>query len=511
MATWSDGYFTDIQYTSQYYPEMAPGYLAMACLRQGVRPPALGPGASYLELGCGQGYGLNLLAAANPSLAFHGVDFHPGQIDNARRLARAAGLSNIVFEDMSFEQMLALPEGRPPRFDVVALHGVYSWVSPQNRAFIVQILDRFVKPGGMVYVSYNCLPGWAPLIPLQRFIADHVARSGGDPQVAVVKAVQAAQQMLDAKAGYFESVPHLRARIAEAQTQNPAYLVHEFLNAHSHPFFHAEVAQELAGARLGFAASANLADDLIKLAVPAPLQGQIQEAGDRTWRETLMDYGSNKPFRRDIFVRGVNRLGRPEREALLNATRLALLTPPEAVSLDFPIPIGGLKGAPTTYGPIIEALAEGPRTYGELAALPNLAGLAEGALIQAITLLTGARQIHPLPEFDAGFETATAFNRAVLARTAFDEHPHHLASGLTGTAVRVEFAELAALHAAATGQDDPAAAARQAWPQMARTGRRLLKDGQALADQGANEAELTRRISDFNRNRLPQLRSLGVI
>src|SRR4051812_48180394 len=111
MAAWSDGYFTDIQYTGHFYPHLAPGFMAFACLRQSVRPPPLAPGATYLELGCGQGFGLNLLAAANPGMQFLGVDFHPGQIANALQLAEAAGLSNIAFEDLSFEQMLALPEG----------------------------------------------------------------------------------------------------------------------------------------------------------------------------------------------------------------------------------------------------------------------------------------------------------------------------------------------------------------------------------------------------------------
>jgi hypothetical protein len=54
-------------------------------------------------------------------MSFWGVDFHPGQIDNANRQARAAGLANITFDDLSFEQML----GRDlPKFDVVALHGI---------------------------------------------------------------------------------------------------------------------------------------------------------------------------------------------------------------------------------------------------------------------------------------------------------------------------------------------------------------------------------------------------
>lgn len=512
MAAWSDGYFTDVQYTSRYYAEMAPGFMAFACLRQGVRPPRLERGATYLELGCGQGFGLNLLAAANPGMTFWGMDFHPGQIDNARRLAHAAGLAHVTFEDVSFEQMLSFPEGRLPKFDIIALHGVLSWVSAENRAFIVRILERMLKPGGMVYASYNCLPGWAPLVPLQRFVFDHVAQAHGDPKVRVVDALRAALEMLAGGTGYFENVPSLKQRIEEALKQQPSYLVHEYLNAHSHPFFHADVAREFDDARLSFAASANIADDLVNLAAPAPLRPLIQGAQDRTWRETLLDYASNKPFRRDIFVRGHNQLNRPEREALLDQTRFTLLTPPETASFEFPIPIGHITGARSVYQAIIEALAEGPRSYGDLRRLPPFATVqGEVLLQQAVILLVGGRQIHPLAAEggDEG-EAARAFNRALFERIAFDEVPTHVACPLAGTAVQVDYADLVAMDALMRDEAAPAAAAR-AWEGMARTGRRLLKDGEILSDKEANTAELAERITTFNRAKAPFLRRLGVI
>lgn len=510
MAAWSDGYFTDVQYTSHYYAEMAPGFMAFACLRQGVRPPALGRGATYLELGCGQGFGLNLLAAANPGMAFWGVDFHPGQIANALKLAAAAGLSNVTFEDLSFEQLLALPDGRLPKFDIIALHGVYSWISAESRAQVVRILDRLLKPGGMAYVSYNCLPGWATLAPLQRFVADYVARAPGEPETQILNALRAALQMADGKAGYFESVPSLRQRIEEALKQPPAYLVHEYLNAHSHPFFHADVARELDAARLSFAASANIADDFVNLAAPAPLQRLIQDARDRTWKETLLDYASGKPFRRDVFLRGRNMLSRPEREALLNETRFALLTPPDAVTFEIPVPIGQLKGAPGVYQPIVDALAGGPRSYAELAALPALTGAQDGVLLQAVAMLIGVRHIHPVSEIDGGAESARAFNRAICDRIVLDEVPTHVAAAAVGTAARVEFSDLVAMRAIARG-DDLAQVAHEAWQGMARTGRRLLRNGELLQDQASNEAELVGRIKAFSETKAPMFRSLGVI
>ncbi|MDB5475958.1 MAG: hypothetical protein JWP49_1469 [Phenylobacterium sp.] len=510
MAAWSGGYFTDVQYTSNFYPQLAPGSMAFACLRQGVRPPALGAGSTFLELGCGQGFGLNLLAAANPGLQFLGVDFHPGQIANATQLAQAAGLANVAFEDLSFEQMLALPEGRLPRCEIIALHGVYSWVSPENRGVIVRILDRLLKPGGMAYVSYNCMPGWAPLIPLRRFLLEYVARTPGDPQVVVLEALRAALQMIEDGGRFFETAPTIKPAIERALKQDPSYLVHEHLNAHFNPLFHADVAREMEGARLSFAASANVADDLPSLAAPAPLERRISATQDGTWKQTLLDYAGAKLFRRDIFVRGLNRLSGPERAARLAETRFALLTSPDQLITEFIIPIGRMKGDPKVYGAIAHALAGGPKSYAELAGLPALAGAAEGVLIKAVSLLVGAHQIHPLAE-DAATEPALAFNRAVLARLDHDPSTGHLASALTGAGVRLEFPELLAVRGELEGETNTAMTARHGAEALARAGVRLAKDGQPLAEGPAVAAELKARIAAFRKAKLPLYRQLGVV
>jgi SAM-dependent methyltransferase len=510
MNAWSDGYFTDIQYTRHFFYQMAPGYLAFCCLRQGVRPPALGPGSVYMELGCGQGFGLALMAAANPDMAFIGVDFHPGQIANGQRVARLTGLTNLTLEELSFDQVLALPADRLPKCDVIALHGVYSWISPENRAAIVRILDRLLKPGGMVYISYNTLPGWSSLAPLQRFLREYVARAPGPAEVEVVKALQAAREMLNGDAQAFQSAPHLRDEIDKALQRPPAYLVHEHLNAHFHPLYHADVAHELSEAKLSFAASGNLADDILRLAAPAALQAQIQAAQDGTWRQTLLDYASNQRFRRDVFVRGRNAVGPGEREALLGRMRFVLLAPPEAIKLEFTIPIGRLQGDAALYRPLVEALAEAPRSFRELA---ELTGAADGVILQALTLLIGSGQVHPVAADEDKDRAAAAarFNRALAGGLVIEDGPYYAAAGRAGTAVHVGFHELLALSAASPKPADVKDAAARGWQIMSRTGVRLKADGRTLTDQAETEAELGRRIEAFNASKLPLFQQLGAV
>lgn len=511
MAAWSEGYFTDIPYTDKFYAELAPAYLAFACLRRGVRPPRLGPGSAYLELGCGNGFGLNLLAAANPQMSFRGVDFHPGQIETARRLAADAGTSNVAFDDLSFAQMLETPRERAPKVDVVVLHGVFSWVSAANRAAIVQIIDRTLKPGGIAYVSYNCLPGWSALAPLQRFVAEHVARTSGDVRTRVVDAFRAALAMAEGKAAVFNAIPFVKARIEAALTQEPAYLVHEYLNAYSEPLYHAQAAAELSEARLDFAASASIADDFVNLAAPAALQDTIRQAADPVWRETLLDYASEKAFRRDVYVRGRTALSQAEHEACLDEARFVLLADPASVSFEFAIPMGRLAGQPGLYQPIIDALAQGPRSFGELRRLPALAQVQPAGFLQAITLLVGGRHIHPMSNL-AGADGAAAsrFNAAVERRTDLGEVPTRFASVTAGTAVQADLAELIAIGGLLRGEATKDTVQR-GWALMARTGRRLVAAGQTVMDQAATETELLRRLEAFERDRAPRLRGLGVL
>jgi SAM-dependent methyltransferase len=511
MAAWSDGYFTDIQYTRKFFPHMAPGLMAFACLRQGIRPPTLGPGSTYLELGCGQGFGLNLLAAANPGMQFQGVDFHPGQIANAQQLARTAGLTNVTFDDLSFAQVLDLPEGRIPRCDVIALHGVLSWVSPENRALIVRILDRHLKPGGVVMVSYNTLPGWAPLMPMRQIVKAYFDRAVGPAQTRAVAAFRFAKDLIARDARALGGSAPVKALIEASLKADPAYLVHEFMNDHFHPLYHADVARELDGARLTFAASVSLQHDLIGLAAPQPLQGLIQAETDPIWRETLLDYANNRRFRSDVFVRGPNALNPGERAALLDQVRFGLTKPPGRVKFEFEIPVGKLTGDAATYGAVLAALADGPLTYRELGKLPPFAKDAQGLLMKVLGLLASVGGVLPLAPGDVAAVGPPAFNRVLLEQVSVEGAPIYLAAPAVGSGVRVEFVDLLGLGLAGDDKPDRQAAARRSWEMMSAAGASLNKDGEPLTDQAAHEAEMVRLLEVFEREKLPLYRRLGVV
>ena len=163
---WTSGYVADIGYTAGFYRETAPSHMAFAALAVGRSPGrALNP-KSMLELGFGQGFGLSLLAAANPDVAFYGYDFNPEHVANAKRLIEGAGLTNLSVSETGFEEAAA--RGDDSDLDIIALHGIFSWVARPIQDAIVAILRERLQPNGLAYVSYNCMPGWASLAPIRQ-------------------------------------------------------------------------------------------------------------------------------------------------------------------------------------------------------------------------------------------------------------------------------------------------------------------------------------------------------
>lgn len=514
MSSWTSGYVADIEYTSGFYRELAPSYLQFALVSQKLRSPPIGPGTTYCELGCGQGFGTALLAAANPQARFWGFDFNPAQIANARRLAAEAGLSNVTFEDDSFEQGVALPPDALPQFDVIALHGIYSWISPENRRFIVEFIDKRLKPGGVVYVSYNCMPGWAAIAPLQRLMREHANRYPDRSDLQADASLKFAQRLKTGGAAYFAQNPATEPRLEKLPSLNRNYLAHEYLNGHWYPLYHLDVAREMEAARLVYASSATLSENINVVSLPADLVPLLAETRDRAWQETIRDYASNKQFRRDLFMRGAPSLAVLEQGHFLAEMRFGLMSPRSAISFKFRGPLGEFVGQEDIYGPIADALAQRPHTLAELTQLPAMAGRSAAALLQAVVFLVHGGQVHPLP-YDPrgkGGDVARAFNRAVAGRIRLGQHLSFLAAPAAGTGIAVSYVELvAALAILENPKVTPQQAAQFGWSIMAQTGQRLMKEAQTLQTREETTPELEAQLTAFWNEKLPVWRMLGVV
>ena len=109
MAQWDDGYVTDVPYVAGYHQETTPIWIATAATLLGLRCPDLTRPFRYADLGCGNGLTAMVVAATMPHAEIWGFDFNPAHVEAGRDIARRAGLTNIQFEEASFDELACRP------------------------------------------------------------------------------------------------------------------------------------------------------------------------------------------------------------------------------------------------------------------------------------------------------------------------------------------------------------------------------------------------------------------
>lgn len=507
MTNWTDGYVADVAYTHGFYRELTPAFLNFVGLINGVRTPDLNAPLAWCELGCGQGFSANILAAANPGIAFHAADFNPAHIAGARRMAAEGGNPNAHFYEQSFAELAERND--LPQFDYITLHGVYSWILPEHRKTIVQFVRERLKPGGLLYVSYNALPGWASGMPLRNLMRQ-VGRGGGT--IGRVESALDFMGRLDATgAGYFANNPGAKTRLERLRGQNKNYLAHEYMNAGWTPFYHSEVADEFAAAKVGYLGTATILESLDVVNLSPEQQKLLAEIEDPAVRETIRDYITDQVFRRDVYVKGrVPHTAATSRAAWM-ATTFCLTAARQSVELKIKGALGEAQLQPDVYTPILDALALGPKLLSTLVADKSIGGMEWAKLTQALTVLVGAGHVQPVEDGGRAnpeaAKRAKAFNLAVSARAAVDGELLFLAAPAFRGGLNVD--RLAQLFVAALARgEDPV---QSAWKAFASQNQRLMKDGKALATPEENLAELKARYAEFQEKTAPGLKAAGIL
>jgi SAM-dependent methyltransferase len=519
---WSEGYVVDVEYAAGFYGELAPAHLDLVCLLNGVEPPRHDGAFAYGELGCGQGLTAAVIAAANPAAEVVGVDFNPAHIARARALAAAAGLANLDLRERSFEALAEEAAGDGARFDYVVLHGVYSWVADAQRRAIVRFLDVALKPGGVAFVSYNALPGWTAALPVQHLLRGFAAEARGTSADRIEQATAAVRRAADAGSPYLQDNPFLqrveRARAAGARD----YLAHEYLTPHWAPMSHAEVADDLADAKLDFVGSTSVARTFPELTLKLEQRALRDEIADPRLRETFKDFFTTASFRSDAFVRGRRRLAPEDRDARLAATALLPTAPAEEVRLGLDMPVGRVTLPEQVYTPMLRALADGPRTVAELRALPELEGRRVGAPVEIAGMLVAVGAAAPAPGANAAARGPASADRAPARRLNLHNAERargvgggppgavaapRLASGLPASPL--ELTVLAALFE--EGEADPAALTEAVWAPIRDRGEALVEGGATIEGEAESRALVRRRVDAVLAHKLPLWRRLGVL
>ena len=509
MTDWTSGYVSQIDYAFAYHTELNPLRSRLALLDKGLVPPET---RMACELGFGQGVSLNVHAAAT-GVEWWGADFLPSQAAFAQSLAEAAG-SGARLSDDSFKEFCS--QSDLPDFDFIALHGVWSWISAANRAVIVDFLRRRLKPGGVVYLSYNAFPGRAPMVPVRSLMMAH-AESMSAPNLPIGGKIEAAfafvEGLLATKPLYGAADPNLADRVKAISGRDRAYLAHEYFNRDWRPMHFAEVAAELDGAKLTYAGSAHWPDHVDAVNLTADQQGFLRDIPDPTFRETVRDFMVNQQFRRDYWVKGARRIAGLEQTEALRAERVVLVRPRAEVSLKLTGALGEASLMEATYAPILDAVADHrPRTLGEIADTVGASGVTLPQLLQALIILGGKGDLAPAngeAEAQEAGPRTERLNTALKAKARVGQDAGVLASPVTGGGVPVSRIDQLLLLARAEGRNTPKDAAAWVWALLASQGQGMVRDGKTMETPEDNLAELRAQAKSFSETRLPVLTALS--
>ena len=385
MSTWSSGYNVDVDYTYGFYRELAPNWINYTALLNGVRSPS--GECRILELGCGHGFGLILLAAIHPEHEFLGVDFAPEHVAHGRWLAAEAGLDNVRFEEADFMDLAQSWPNSWGAFDYVLGHGLLSWLNKSVRAALIKAIDSAAKPGSIVYLSYNTMPGSLSGQAVQHLFRLWQKAEATPSLQAIKKGTEQFEEMIKSGVAMVKALPALESRIESIKKADKNYLVHEYLHDNWNPFWFDEIYDELGPAKLSFIGSASVGDHYVDTFLKMNFNGVLSKHTDSIVYQVMVDVIVNQSFRRDLFGRGTTQALSPVRERQLRDTSFAIRRRPDSKDLKLELSAITVAGKPEIYNPLLKALKNSPRTIGDLMKVIPSSDNKFNETTQALTLL----------------------------------------------------------------------------------------------------------------------------
>jgi SAM-dependent methyltransferase len=506
-------YSTDVPYLRTFSPDLCPALLRLVAALNGFAPPDA-TDFDYCELGAGNGDTTTALAAANPGARFVGVDISPEHVAFGSDLASRGGVDNVRFLELDFAD---LGRANLPDFDLITANGVLSWVSPEMRRTMIEVAAAKLKPGGLLYVSYNALPGWAAVEPLRRLMMESASGSPGSGVERARAALGLAASLSGGGAEYFASNPAARTMLETMTRMGLPYVVHEYLQPHWHPRYFIDVAREMAAGDLHFIGQLPLHLNYRDLSLSPALVELFQGVTDRIAFESLKDYALNEFFRRDVYIKGKQACSAGTTRAYLESTAFGTLLDAGRIEREARLPHRVLRFQAPLFDALIPALAEGASTMDELARRPDLASAGRDRIRESLLLLLVAGQVIPMarpapPEpapASALYRLPLAYNRMMLGQRLSAENPILLASAAAGTAMvlpQLDAISLRLLTEVAPEQ-------RPAWIQalVARQPLRLRVGDRWIEEADEKARIISDQLEQFRARRLPKLLDLGIV
>ena len=418
---WMDGYVFDVPYIADFFFYQTPDFLNFCLLLNGFEHPPL-KNFKFLELGSGMGFNLNCMAALYPNGEFYGIDFNPEHICFSNKIKDDAGLKNVSFYELSFEEFLKERKDDFPKFDYIISHGVFSFVSDENKNFIVEIIKNKLKQGGVCYISYNDMCGCFFSVPIQRLLLDYSKLFPDLGSLAKINmGKNLIKKMKDAGCMYF-NLPIMERLFKKFEIDRLNYLAHEYLNETWNPLFFTDVLSYMKGAKVKYVCQADPIWYFEDLFLTDKQLDFLKGRRSIVLKEIIKDYMVGMAFRKDLYIKGGQALAKGELIEKIKNIKVVLRSPIRQEKFKVTPPYGNknINIDSELIKKLIEVLNDNSCTIGEMMALSGFQSMELSNILRVIAVLLHSRVIDVVLEAEGhNMESCVRLNKIVAKEARY--------------------------------------------------------------------------------------------
>jgi len=339
---YKDNYIFDIEYSSGYYRELSPLFINFCLLANHIDPPDIDNDFTYCELGCGKAISLLIMAENYPNGEFYGIDFNPTHIKYGKYIAKKAGLTNIHFYNLSFSEACR-KKSQFPKFNYIVFHGVYSWVSKKSRKDMVKFSNKKIKNGGVVYNSYNALPGSSDRSTIQKLLLEASHTSLNKSDIRMDHSIKIVDEFL--KEEHINSKKSLIDIVESIKKQNRNYLPHEYLNLDWNACYFIDIEKKFSKKGMDFMNTCSPVDAFSSLVLPKHINNFLTKhfTPNTPIFEHFKDHVLNTSFRKDLYIKGIKKHSPYQIKKLLNKYTFIFKNPNQNIPKNIPYSLINIK------------------------------------------------------------------------------------------------------------------------------------------------------------------------
>lgn len=299
-------YTQDVTFNSDFGALQTPVHLATAMALSGWEPSKLKGHFRYLDLACGNGHTLTLLADAHPNAEFVGIDINPLHIEQAQGVANDAGLTNVTF---ICADLVTLNASEFHPFDYCAISGIYSWLDEARQAHIFNIIDDLLTDNGVFYLDYCALPGITQTATLYSMVQQLADQYTGSSAQRLTAATQLLMPLHKEKTPFFQYNQQAAERFARMLSNPAEDEAHEVLNLKPNAVWSKEIIEKAQEVGFTFVGSAGLHHNVPEFSAHLRLP-ETAKSLPISSQQMLQDVAWNVTQRKDIYCKSSVRSSR---------------------------------------------------------------------------------------------------------------------------------------------------------------------------------------------------------